>query len=172
MQIDKVEAKVLSGIKKLYSEETFEEAVKEFKKMLYELYCLTWEKEHPCTMEELIVNYHMSALDEGYESFDEYLEENGSDGNSSSPVCFEEWEDIEYINEEIIAELLHEVNQVGLLDHYLYIRKKEKTIESEEYINKLKKMLNDLYDEGCNADEDAINALEFAINTLSKKEVN
>lgn len=167
-----MQIKHYSGIKKLYSEETFEEAAKRFKKMLYELYCFAWEKEHPCAMEELIVNYYTIAIDEGYESFDEYLEENGYDGNGSSPACFEEWEENEYKNEEIIAELLHEVNQVGLLDHYLYIRKKEKNLESEEHINKLKKMLNDFYDEGCNADEDAIKALEFVINTLSKKEVN
>lgn len=162
------------GIKDLYSKgaEDFKNAAANFKRMLYEFYYLIWEKDHNCNREQLIFDFYMSAFGQEYETLDDYIEDVSLDVHGSRPVSYHEWLDNECKDEEIIADLLKRVHQVGLLDHYLYIRKREASLLSKTHLAKLIEMRDMLYKDGCNADEEAIEALNFAINSLSEKEAN
>ena len=77
-------------------------------KLCYELYKIDWKYSHMITKDmemDNIKNYYDCLIDEDYEyTYDDYLEEFGYDGELY--VCYDEFLDNEYLEEDYIKELL------------------------------------------------------------------
>lgn len=77
-------------------------------KLCYELYKIDWKHSHMITAEremDSIKNHYEDLVDDETEySYNDYLEEFGYDGELY--VCYEEFLDAEYMDEDYICSLL------------------------------------------------------------------
>ena len=85
------------------------------KKLCYELYKLNWEYDHNITAEtkaSLLKDYFGNLVDNLADyTFSDYLEEFGYDGDLY--VCYEEFLDNEYLEEDYICSLLDNENLIA-----------------------------------------------------------
>ena len=85
-------------------------------KLCYELYKVDWKHSHMITAEremDSIKDYYEGLVDSDTEyTYNDYLEEFGYDGELY--VCYEEFLDAEYLDEDYICSLLDNENLIDM----------------------------------------------------------
>lgn len=88
----------------------------EIKRLCYELYKIDWKPSHMITVEremDAIKDYYEGLVNDDTEyTYDDYIEEFGYDGELY--VCYEEFCNTEYNNEEYMCELLDNERLISL----------------------------------------------------------
>jgi hypothetical protein len=82
------------------------------RRLCYALYKVDWEYSHMITAERKMDSLKNYFEDEDYIQYSEYLEEYGYDGELY--VCFEEFLDAEYQDEEYMCRLLDKENLIAM----------------------------------------------------------